>query len=262
VYKAKIDALEAEVRVYEAEIKAELAKTEVNKATVDILSAVAATNSTLAQSYKYQIDAAIAPLEITRLEVAIYESRVRAYAAEVGAYESRWQAFKAEVEGELGKFTAYTAQANAYTAQVAGFKAEVDAYSAEVSAYGETNRSIGISNDSLMRGFTAVTDAKIKNFEALVASYSAQSNSAIAQSQIEVEYWRTKANLIFQEYNSALNQTFEYAREQMNLFRAQMEAAISAANGLAHAANVAGSLASGAMTGLSTFAGSLVTQEG
>lgn len=48
----------------------------------------------------------------------------------------------------------------------------------------------------------------------------------------------------------------------MNLFRGQMEAAIQAGNGLAMAANVAGNLAGGAMTGLSTFAGNLVTSQG
>jgi len=261
VYKAKIDALDSQVRVYEAQIKAELAKTEVNKATVDVLQAVASVNSSLAQSYKYQVDAAMAPLEVSRLQVAIYESRVRAYAAQVNAYEAQWSAYKAEVEGELGKFSAYTSAAQAYSAQVSGYAAQVNAYSAQVSAYGETNKSIGMTNESNLRAYSVGVETQIKNFDALVAAYTAQSNTAVAQTQIEIEYWRTKANLIFQEYNASLNQTFEYAREQMNLFRGQMEAAISAANGLAHAANVAGSLASGAMTGLSTFAGTLVTAE-
>lgn len=261
VYKAKISALEAGIRVYEAQIKAELAKTEINKATVEVLNAVATVNLALANSYKAQVEATLAPLEISRLQVAVFEARVRAYAAEVGAYESRWNAYKSEVEGEMGKFQAYTAQANAYSAQVGGFKAEVDAYSAEVSAVGEANRSIGISNESNVKVYTAQTDSAIKQFEATIASYSAQSNVVIKQSEIEVEYWRARSNLLMGEFNAALNQTFEYAREQMNLFRGQMEAAISAGNGLAHAANVAGALAGGAMSGLTSFAGSLVNAE-
>jgi hypothetical protein len=48
----------------------------------------------------------------------------------------------------------------------------------------------------------------------------------------------------------------------MNLFRGQMEAAINAANGLAHAAQVAGNLAGGAMQGLTAFAGILESKEG
>ena len=78
---------------------------------------------------------------------------------------------------------------------------------------------------------------------------------------IEVEFWRTKANLIFQEYNAALNQTFEYAREQMALFRGQLEAGINAAHGLTQAANVAGNLAGSAMSGLSSFAGNIVSSQ-
>lgn len=260
-YKARIEALMMQVTLYEAQIKAELAKVEINKGYVEILQVVAQTNATIAQAYKYQIDAAMAPMEIAKLQVAIYESMVRAYAAQVNAYESMWNAYKAEVEGSLAPFHAYTAQAQAYAAQVSGYTAQVNAYSAEVNAYGETNKSLGQTNESATRSWSAVVEAQIKQFEALVAVYTAESHAAVANGQIEVEYWRTKANIIFQEYNSAMNQTFEYAREQMNLFRGQMEAAINAANGLAHAANVAGSLASGAMTGLSTFAGSLVTAE-
>jgi hypothetical protein len=260
-YKARIEALMMQVTLYEAQIKAELAKVEINKGYVEILQVVAQTNATIAQAYKYQIDAAMAPMEVAKLQVAIYESMVRAYAAQVNAYESMWNAYKAEVEGSLAPFHAYTAQAQAYSAQVAGYTAQVNAYSAQVNAYGETNKSIGQTNESATRSWAMVVEAQIKQFDALVAAYTAESHAAVANGQIEVEYWRTQANIIFQEYNSAMNQTFEYAREQMNLFRGQMEAAINAANGLAHAANVAGSLASGAMTGLSTFAGSLVTAE-
>lgn len=261
VFKAKIDALDAQVRLYEAEIKAEMAKVEMNKAYVEVLQAIAQTNMAIAQAYKYQIEAAMAPLEIAKLQVAIFESQVRAYAAQVNAYESLWNAYKAQVEGELGKFQAYTAQAQAYTAQVAGYRGQVDAYSAQVNATGETNKAIGMTNDSALRAYSVEAEMQVKTFDSLIASYTAQANAAVKIGEIEVEYWRTHANLIFQEYNASLNQTFEYAREQMNLFRGQMEAAINAANGLAHAANVAGSLASGAMTGLGTFAGSLVTAE-
>jgi hypothetical protein len=74
-----------------------------------------------------------------------------------------------------------------------------------------------------------------------------------------IEYWRTKANMIFTEYNANLNQTFEFAREQMNLFLAQLNAGITASQGLVQAANVAGNLAGSAMQGLSSFAGNIVT---
>jgi hypothetical protein len=112
-----------------------------------------------------------------------------------------------------------------------------------------------------LRVYATEADIAIKPYEGLTQQYVAESNAAIKQADIEVEYWRTTASLVMQDWNVAVQQMFEYAREQMNLFRGQMEAAISAGNGLAHAAQVAGSLAGSAMAGLTSFAGNLVSSE-
>lgn len=262
VYRARIAAMEALVREYEAEIRAELAKTEVNNAKVSVLRAVADVNSAMAQSYRYQVEAAMAPLEAARIRTAIFEAKARAYAAEVGAYEARWRGFSAQVEGELGKFRAYEAQVQGYTATVQGYRAQVDAFAARLNATSEANRTISGYNDAQIRNYAAKADVAIKTYEGKTAAFSAVSSAIIKQADIEVEYWRTKANFIFQEYNVAVQQLFEFAREEMNLFRGQMEAAINAANGLAHASQVAGNLAGQAMGGLTSFAGILESKEG
>jgi hypothetical protein len=261
IYKARIQANESLVRVYEAEIKAELAKTEVNKSTVDVLNAVANVNRTLAESYKAQVDAALAPLEIAKVQASIFEAQVRGFVAQVQAYEAQWGAYKAQIEGKVGEQKGYEAQVSAYVAEVQGYKAEVEAYGAKVGAVGDQNRAVAASNEARTRTYSAIAEAAIKIYEGLIAGYSAESGAVIKNTEIEIEYWRTASSLILQQWTVATNQTFEYAREQMNLFRGQMESAISAGNGLAHAAQVAGSLASGAMTGLTTFAGSLVSAE-
>ena len=262
VYRDKIAALESMVRVYEAEIKAELAKTEVNTAHVNVLRAVADVNQSLANSYKTQIEAALAPLEVAKIQVAIYEAKARAYASTVAAYEAQWRGYSAQVEGELGKFKAFESAVQGYVAQVQGYRGQVDAYSAIVNASAETNKAISTYNESQVRVYSAQAEVAIKVFDGLVAGFTAESNAIVKQAEIEVEVWRAKANLIFQEFNVAVQQMFEYAREQMNLFRGQMEAAINAANGLAHASQVAGNLAGQAMGGLTTFAGILESREG
>lgn len=262
VFRTKIEALESQVRVYEAEIKAELAKVEVNQSVVNVLRAVADVNQALANTYKVQVEAAMAPLEVARIRTAIFEAKARAYGAEVNAYEARWRGFAAQVEGQLGQFKAYESQVNGYVAQVNGYRSTVEAYAAKVNAAAETNKAIASHNESVVRTFTAQADAAIKVFEGQVAGFSAESNAIVKQAEIEVEYWRTKANFIFQEFNVSVQQMFEFAREQMNLFRGQMEAAINAANGLAHASQVAGNLAGQAMGGLTSFAGILESREG
>ena len=262
VYKTRIEAVEAQIRVYEAALKAELAKLEINKQTVEILTACVNMNKVLAETYKAQIEAAMAPLEIAKLQNQIYETQVRAYAAEVQAYEAMWKAYTAQVEGELGQYKAYTAQAEVYTAQMRGYTARVESLNAQLNAKVEYNKGIGQHNNVVLEEFSKKSDVQLKIFERNISAYDVESKVAIQQTNIELEYWRTTSNLIFQEFNVATQQVFEYAREQMNLFRGQMEAAIQAGNGLAMAANVAGNLAGGAMTGLSTFAGNLVTSQG
>ena len=262
VYKAKISALESNVRLYEAEIKAELAKTEINKATVEVLQVVANVNQALANAYKSEVEAATATLEVARVRVALYEAQVRGFAAQVGVYEAQWRGYEAEVNGEVGKIRGFEAQANAYTAQVNAYRARVEAYAEQVRAKAAQNQAIASKNDATVRVYATEADVAIKTFEGLTQQYVAESNAAIKQADIEVEYWRTTASLVMQEWNIAVNQMFEYAREQMNLFRGQMEAAISAGNGLSQAAQVAGGLASSAMNGLTSFAGKLVSSEG
>jgi hypothetical protein len=261
VFKARISALDAQVRVYESAIRAELAKTEVNKNTVEVLTAAVNANRSMAEMYKYQVDAAIAPLEVAKVNATIYESRVRAYAAQVNGFDAEVNAYRGKVEGALGSFRAYEAQASAYAARASGYRAQVDGLIAPITATTDYNKAVSDSNNAKLREYSTKAEIAIKNFEGLVAGYTAESNAIVKQAEIEVEYWRTQSSLIFQEFNAALNQTFEFAREQMNLFRGQMEAAISAANGLAHAANVAGNLAGGAMSGLTSFAGTLVQAE-
>ena len=261
VLKARISANEANVRLYEAEIKAELAKVQTNDAYVGILKAVADVNQSIAMTYKAQIEAAMAPLEMAKLRLGIFETQARAYAAEVGAYEARWRGYTAEVEGELGKFKAYEAQVQGFIAQVTAFKAQIDSYVAQVQAAAETNKAIGLRNESTVKVYSAQAETAIKVFEGQIAGFTSQSNVVLKTGEIEVEFWRTKANLIFQEFNVAVNQMFEFAREQMNLFRGQMEAAINAGNGLAHASQVAGNLAGGAMQGLTSFAGILESKD-
>lgn len=261
VFRARIEALDSQVRLYEAEIRAELAKNEVNTAYVNMLRAAADTNQSIAATYKIQIDAAMAPIEIAKVLTQLYEAQVRGFVAEVGVKESEWNAYKAQIDGEIAKQRAWQSKVEAYSAEVGGFKAKVDSYTAQVQGFAEANRAIASSNDAKLREFSTKAEVAIKTYEGLLQAYNVESSAILKQSEIEIEYWRTKANVIMSEWTTTMNQTFEFAREQMNLFRGQMEAAISAGNGLAHAANVAGALAGGAMGGLTSFAGNLVSSQ-
>ena len=260
-YRARIEANTQLVQMYEAEVRAELAKAETNKAAVEVLTAAANVNRALADAYRAQIEGVLAPLEIAKTQAAVFESQARGYAAEAGAYEARWRAYSAQVDGSLGPLKAYESQAQGYTARAQSYRASVEGYSAQVSAAAETNRAIASLNESKTRIYSAEVDAVLRLFDRAIAQYGAESNVVVEQSKIEVEHWRAKANLIFQEYNAALNSTFEYARESMALFQGQLNAAINAAQGLAQASNVAGNLAGSALQGLTAMGATFVTSQ-
>lgn len=261
VYKARIDANNSLVQMYDSEIKAELAKAEVNKARVSVLTAAADTNRAMAQAYSAQVQGLIAPLEINKAQAQVFEAQARGYAAEASAFESRWRAYGAQIEGAIAPIKAYEARAAGFTAQAQGYRATVDGYSAQVSAMAEANKAITSYNDGQIRLYTAQADAALKVLDKNIAQYSAESNVVVEQTKVELEYWRAKANLTFQEYNAQLNTTFEYAREQMAVFLGQLNAAINAAQGLAQASNVAGNLAGSALQGLTAMGATFVTSQ-
>lgn len=261
MFKARIDANNGLVALYEAEIKAELAKSETNKARVSVLSAKAETNRAMAAAYSAAVQGRLGPIEAAKAQAQGYEAQARAYAAECSAFEARWRAFSAEVEGQMAPIKGYEAQAQAYTAQANAYRAAVEGYSAQVQGLSAANKATADYNEVKIKEYVAKADAKLRELDKRIAQYSAESGVVIEQSKVELEYWRAKANLTFQEYNAALNTTFEYAREQMAVFLGQLNAAINAAQGLAQASNVAGNLAGSALQGLTAMGATFVTSQ-
>ena len=261
VFKARIDANDSLVRMFDSEIKAELAKSEVNKARVAVLTAMSETNRAMSQAYTAAVQGRLAPIEAAKAGAQVFEAQARGYAAEASAFEARWRAYSAQVEGAIAPIKGYEAQAQGYTAQANAYRAAAEGYAAQVQGLAEQNKSVAVYNEVKIKEYVAIADAKLKELDKQIAQYSAESGVVIEQAKVELEYWRAKANLTFQEYNAALNTTFEYAREQMAVFLGQLNAAINAAQGLAQASNVAGNLAGSALQGLTAMGATFVTSQ-
>ena len=262
VLKARIDANDSLVRLFSEEIKAELAKNEINTATVALFKTMVDINAGFSAEYKAKIEAAMAPVEIIKMQLNVFESQIRGYTAEVGAYEAQWRAFASRLEASMTPLKVYEENVRVFGQEVSAFKAEIDAYSAQAQAAADTNKALAQHNTAMIESYGAEISYPIKLKDHEMTIWTTQQAKLIKDAELEIEYWRTKANMIFTEYNANLNQTFEFAREQMHLFLGRMQAGVTANQGLVQAAQVAGNLAGSAMQGLSSFAGNIVSSQG
>jgi len=259
VYKSRIDALMAQASLYKAQVEGEMAKATANKAQADVISAIANANQSIAMAYKTTIEAQMAPLEVEKLRLQEYEARGKVFISEVQAWEAAYRGYVAEIEGETAKQKAWAEQINAYKTEVDAWKAKVDAYGSQIQATSEYNKAHTAQLEAQVRIWTTQADQQIKLYDSLLTGYKYGSDVQIKQAEIEIEYWKAQSGLIMNQWSVSLQQTTEFAREQMNLFRGQMEAAINAGNGLANTAGISGHMAGAAMTGLTSFAGNLVS---
>ena len=261
VLKARIAANESLVKLFGEEIKAELAKNEINTSTVALFKAMVDINAGFSAEYKAKLEAALAPVEIMKLQLGMFESQIRGYTAEVGAYEAQWRAYASRLESSMTPLKVYEEKVRVFGQEVAAFKAEIDGYSAQAQAAADTNKAYAQHNAAMIESYGSEISYPMKVKDHEMAVWTTTEAKLLKDAELEIEYWRTKANMIFTEYNANLNQTFEFAREQMHLFLGRMQAGVTANQGLVQAAQVAGNLAGSAMQGLSSFAGNIVSSQ-
>jgi hypothetical protein len=262
VYRTRIEACKLLVDIYEAEIKAELAKTEVNKAHVDVLQSVVAANNSIVAMYKAQIDAETAKIEYSRVQAQIFGEIVRAYVAEVEGWKAEWQAYTSKVEGELAKVKVYTAQVESFTARVQAFKADADAYAAQVQGIAAEADAIAKTNKATLDAWTAEVEGLLKIDTTNVEVYKAQWQAAVEQVKTNVEYWKAQNEVQQRNRDREANLMIEERREALSDWQQRMQALLQAAQGMSGASQVAAQLAGSTMSGITSFAGKLVEEGG
>lgn len=184
-YKAQLETYRVQAQVFEARIRAEIAKAELYRAQIDgirlsvdaqrlmIEAYTAQVNSILAliDIYKAQMEGAKIQSEIDRTKIQSFQALVEAYKAQVMATTEHYKAYQAQIAGEVAKAEFYTAQVNGYKARVEAYKAAADIQVARVTAEVELNKG------------------RVEVFKALLDQYTAEVGAAVesAKAQVEIE---------------------------------------------------------------------------
>lgn len=161
IYQAQIQGIQAQVAMYNAQIEFERTKAEINNALIS--------------QYKVQVDAALATLEIFKVEVQIIQVRAEIEKTKVEAFGAQIQAFVAQV--------------NAYTAQIEGYKATVQTQSVIEGVYKTQVDAYGVTVDAGIKA----ADAVIEQYKGRIQGYEAQLDAFKANLQAMVEQARAAA---------------------------------------------------------------------
>lgn len=139
-FNAQWDAYEKAGRFFESRVRAELAKLEVYKTTlegvkisvevdaarINLYKAQLDGVQTIQQIYKVDVDAAVAKEGLNRQKLEVFKARVDAINAQVRVNELQFSAYKAGVEGQTARMNAFRIEADSFASKVQGAKAQAD----------------------------------------------------------------------------------------------------------------------------------------
>lgn len=254
VYQSLLQASLTGVEVYKAEIQAMLAMVNVDQAKVATYRARVDVLTALSGMYKTQVEAVVSQASLERLKVDLYQANVQAYSAEVNAKTAEWQGYAAQLSGNSAKVQAYTAEAQAYSAQVQGYKARVEAQSEAVKAAALTNDARAKQYVAKWDGYKAVVSSKgevartkLENQRQEVIAFQAQSQAAVANAQVGVEYYKATGQIGVANAGLLLQSSIADVEAKSKYI--QLLSTLHTANATVHA-NLAGS----AMAGMNALA--------
>jgi hypothetical protein len=258
VYKAKVDAETAKIQIFKAKIDAEVAKTSMGRAVADLCNATATYNESLVKVFQGKAQIELKKAELSMFGLEIFNAQVKRFAAEIQAFSAEVEGYKGRMEGELALVKSYESEVKGFEVEVAAWKAQTDAILAKNK--GEIDRVMADleGQKATVHGETVMIEAKGKANALEVDRYRAEWGAVAEELRIEVEYWKTTADYMIRAFTAELNGVLEAGRQNLMAWQTQLQQAVAAGQGMVQAAGVAGQVASSAMSGVTSFAGTLV----
>jgi hypothetical protein len=257
VYETRLKSSMAGIELYQAEIKALESLTNVDRAKVDVYRARIESLRAYADVYKAQVDAVLGRASLEKLKLDLFQTQVQAYSAQVQGKNAEWQGYSAAIEGESAKVKMYGAQVDAFQAEVQGYKAGVEARGEVVRAQALTNQARAAQYSATLSGYSAVVTARgekartqLENQRQEIVAFQAQVQAAIGNAQVQNEYYKATSSVAISNAEMRLRAMVEGGNSQ-RAFGASI-ASLGTAN-----AQIFGSLASSAMSGINSLAGEL-----
>ena len=252
--------LESQIRIFEALLKAELAKADItqkkleierlkesiNKDQIELYTAQLQGQETKARLYASQIDAlrqTIAarklPLEVFSAEVDAFGKLADAKRAEYAMVEAQISGDKAKTEGELAKLRVYETKANV-------FGAVVGAKSKRIDGQIQRNQQILEEFKTRMRAEVDLTqiDATIAAhsldaYKAMSAVYIAETQAELEQAMFDFTKKLEDAKLKLEQTSMAFDRQFKALEIEMTRVKATADISLAGAEVLARTGQAA-----------------------
>lgn len=173
VYRTRLQGTLAQVQIYEAEIRAAVARQQANQVDVELYRALISAATSRVQLFEAQLRGASLVVEMQRMKVDTYRAQVQAFATRIEANESQLKTYEAGIRGEIAK---------------------VDIFRAEVGAYSDRVRAAGIEQGAL--------NERAQVLIAQRSSEVAQYRSAIERHQLNISAESARVASILEKYNA------------------------------------------------------------
>ena len=265
---------EAQVAVFEANLKLAMTQYEVANANLEVEKArqdtdaerIALYQTQMEQAgiattlYAAQVSAARSELDGIKLPLDVFESRVKVFDAQVNAHQARVSGRLAQIEGDSAKVNAQLAKVSAFEAEVAGFEELIATRSAVVQS--ETER-----NDAVIAEFKTKVQAVMRTLEKDMlknkydfSKYQVLSDHVISEAQfalkeaeVESHYTEQLQGGIRDAYQITQTQLVSVADEELNRLKTLAEVN-------ADGARIMESMASGAMSAANGVASAIFSE--
>jgi len=219
VARTQLQVALTQVQIYEAEVRAAVARQEATRIDVDLYRALIDASNSRVNLFESQVRAASLTAELQRLKVDTFRSEVQAYATRVQANESQLRTYEVGIRGELAKVEIFRTEVAAYTdrvraagveqsarneraqvaiaakqAEIADYRARVDRYQTQVTAEIARVRSIldryTADSDvyrSAMAGYESLTRVSIEEETAQIRAIEEQTKRLQTNAQLSLE---------------------------------------------------------------------------
>ena len=273
-FQIRVELLESEIKVFEIQLRAELAKLEVTRNKIEIEKLKTEVNQQLLNQYlgelraqetqaqlyatevqalRAELDARKFPLEIFRAQVDSYVALTSAKRAEYDALEAQISGDRAKIEAELAKVRVYESQANVYRTQVDGESAAITARAKRNDQVLEQYRTRVQAELSLVQTDEAIAKHALSAYEAMAKIYIAQAELDLEDARLDWQEKVEKARIELEQLKFAFDAALQETTAEMN--RRQSLATTNLTAG-----NVQGGLANSALSALNSIV-SLATNE-
>ena len=253
VFESRVRGALAVVEIYKAEIDALEALINVDKAKVDLYRSRIDALQLLANVYKSKVEAIVSQAAVEKMKIDLFGAQVQAFGVEAQAKSAEWQGYSAALNGQEARLRAYGEKVRAFVARFDAYRTRIQAKATQLEAITSHNRNITAQYATAVQAYSAQVDAsakvasvQVEHNRAQLSAFQARMNAQEAAARTETEYWRTRANLVIEEFKAIIMAAVEAARVSTQQAKGVAEVAVAGAK-------VYEGLASSALSGMNTL---------